>query len=316
MRLCVFILIVSTPLVSFSQGLKPEVVGHIPRVSHESSGLAKADSDSFWTMNDGGNRPLLFQINGSGALMSTFAEPNLSNHDWEDLAEDSTRLYIGDFGNNLNKRHNLLIYFRSKAGVKQDSFGRITFHYPDQNQFPPPPSNWNFDCEAFFHHGDSLYLFSKNLSNPNDGYSKMYRLPDETGDYKAELIDSFYLNEPVTSADISPDGKTMVLLTYFSLWVFKGFPGNNFFEGKVFQFPFKGLTPKEAICFANDHELFITDERYVGKGGKLYKIDLNQLDFSQPTKKFKSQFCKRAIYNLVNNPRAKYRKIMSREAAQ
>src|SRR5580765_6062131 len=150
--------------------------------------------------------------------------------------------------------------------IKHDSFGRITFHYPDQKQFPPPPSNWNFDCEAFFHRGDSLYLFSKNLSNPNDGYSKMYRLPDKTGDYKAELIDSIYLNEPVTSADISPDGKTIVLLTYFSLWVFRDFIGSNFFGGKVFQFPLKGFTQKEAVCFAGDHNLLITDERHFGKG--------------------------------------------------
>ena len=123
---------------------------------------------------------------------------------------------------------------------------KITFHYPDQKQFPPQPSNWNFECEAFFFRNDSIYLFSKNLSNPNDGYTKMYRLPDKQGAYTAELIDSFYLNEPVTSADISPDGKTIVLLTYFSLWVFKDF---RIILQEMF-FSFNKVHIKGRICFA------------------------------------------------------------------
>lgn len=357
MRVTISILLVLIPLVSVSQKLKPERLGHIHNHIHESSGLeVTADSGGFWTIGDGGNGNLLLRVSGLwmmpdfhlggdyGFYEGKVTIENITNGDWEDLAKDSgENIYIGDFGNNLNRRLNLVIYKVTCDSVtKAYRFFRrvnnscpaqkISFSYPDQKQFPPLPSNWNFDCEAFFHHGDSLYLFSKNISNPNDGYTKMYRLPDQAGDYKAELIDSFYLNEPVTSADISHDGKTMVLLTYFSLWVFKDFHGNNFFKGKVYRFPFKGFTQKEAICFANgrmnlftrkenfgltnDDMLFMTDERHFLKGGKLYLIDLNQLDFSQPAKKFKSQFCKRAIYNLVNNPKVKYRKIMNREAAQ
>jgi hypothetical protein len=251
--------------------------------------------------------------------MRTLLINNSVNHDWEDLTSDSANLYIGDFGNNNNLRQQLLVYKIRKVEARDSDhlIGQtIAFKYSDQKQFPPPPSNWNFDCEAFFQHNDSLYLFSKNVSNPNDGYTKMYRLPDQPGNYTAELIDSFYLNEPNTSADISPDGKTVVLLTYFSLWVFKDFPGNNFFGGKVFQFRFKGLTQKEAICFVNDHQLFMTDERHYGKGGKLYSLDLNHLDFSRPTKKFKSSWSKKAVYNFYNNPKVKYKKIMMKEAAQ
>jgi hypothetical protein len=213
----------------------------------------------------------------------------------------------------------LLIYkIPNRSAKDSDVFQpeKISFSYPDQKEFPPPPSNWNFDCEAFFHLGDSLYLFSKNNSNPNDDFTKLYCLPDHEGNFLAQLIDSFQLNEPVTSADISADGKTVVLLTYFSLWIFKDFPANNFFAGKVFQFPFKRLTQKEAICFVNDHELFMTDERHFGKGGKLYKIDLNQLDFSKPNSNYIKPGFKRTIYNAYNNPKKHYKKIMKREAAQ
>ncbi|HYV92304.1 MAG TPA: hypothetical protein VE978_10990 [Chitinophagales bacterium] len=341
MRYSLWLPLILLPSLSFSQKIKPEYSQRLPNEIHESSGLALMrpiqvfsyegkviDSLGLCTVNDGGDKERVFYITKKyGEPYPQFWVMNAANHDWEDLAlDDSSNLYIGDFGNGLNRRRNLGIYkvyvsparlnfpFPSPAFV--DSASLISIHYPDQKQFPPPPSNWNFDCEAFFHHRDSLYIFSKNLSSPNDGYTKMYRLPDQPGNYTAELVDSFYLNEPVTSADISPDGKTIVLLTYFSLWVFKDFPDHNFFDGKIFQFPFNGLTQKEAICFANDHELFMTDERHFGKGGKLYKIDLNQLDFSRSTSKYKKQHFKRAIYNAFNNPKAKYKRIMKREAAQ
>lgn len=314
MRPILFLLLL--PGLLNAQKIKPVVIARLPQNIPSSSGIAASANTTVWTFNDNRGGPILYEISLDGKFDTSHIELVASKTDWEDITGDSTRLYVGDFGNNLNRRKNLVIFFVPKKGIVQSEFGSIRFHYPDQKQFPPPPSNWNFDCEAFLHQGNSLYLFSKNLSNPNDGYAKMYRLPNESGDYPAELIDSVYLNEPVTSAGISPDGKTVVLLTYFSLWVLKDFPGNNFFEGKVFQFPFRRFTQKEAICFANDHELFITDERRLGKGGKLYKIDLNELNFSQPTKKFKSQFCKRAIYNALNNPKARYRKIMKREAVQ
>jgi hypothetical protein len=66
----------------------------------------------------------------------------------------------------------------------------------------------------------------------------------------------------------------------------------------------------------NDDQLFMTDERHHGKGGKLYSIDLNQLDFSNPAKKFKSNWSKRIVYNFFNNPKVKYKRIMKREAVQ
>jgi hypothetical protein len=310
MRLLITYAVLIVPLVSFGQKIKPEKIARLHL--RESSGLAPADSSHLLTLEDGGNKPVIWLISVDGKEVP-IALP-LTNNDWEDLAEDSSNWYIGDFGNNKNLRQNLSVYILRKPGFN-GPFSQITFHYPDQKQFPPSPSNWNFDCEAFFHYRDSLYLFSKNLSHPNDGYTKIYQVPDQPGNYVARLVDSFFLNEPVTSADISEDGKTMVLLTYFSLWVFRDFPSNHFFEGKIFQFPFKGLTQKEAICFGSNHVLFMTDEHHYGKGGRLYKINFDQLDFSKSLR-YKKQILKRAIYNTFNHPEKKYKKIMKRGAVQ
>ncbi|MEO5673087.1 MAG: hypothetical protein ABIQ74_00435 [Chitinophagales bacterium] len=295
----------------------------LPKMIHESSGLVCTDSGIIWTINDHGDNKL-FAINPSAGFQSDdirFIEVlNITHHDWEDLAKgESENIYIGDFGNNLNRRQDFAIYKINLTGYisckTSDSLPAVTaelisFHYPDQTQFPPEPANWNFDCEAFFHLGDSLYLFSKNVSNHNNGFTKIYRLSDQPGAYIADLVDSFCLNEPVTGADVSADGKTVVLLTYFSLWFLKEFSGNDFFGGKILQLPLRGLTQKEAVCFSNDRELFITDERHYGKGGKLYKVELAHLDLSQPAKKIRSCFSKRVVYNFFNNPRTAYKKLM------
>jgi hypothetical protein len=67
------------------------------------------------------------------------------------------------------------------------------------------------------------------VSNPNDGYTKLYRLRDKPGNYTATLIDSLKLNEPVTGAALNADSTILVLLTYFSLYVIRDFPGTDFF---------------------------------------------------------------------------------------
>jgi len=319
MRAYALCLLVLIPAFTSAQKLKPQKMAKLPSQIKESSGLAVADSNLIWTMNDSGGGNILFLLNHQGVLIKTLLLNNADNLDWEDLATDSVDLYIGDFGNNSNRRKNLVIYKIPRVSKKDsDVFipKEISYSYSDQRQFPPPPSNWNFDCEAFFHCGDSLFLFSKNNSNPNNGFTKLYRLPDHEGNFTAHLIDSFQLNEPVTAADISPDGKTAALLTYFSLWIFKDFPDKDFFLGKIFQFPFKGFTQKEGICFVNEHELFMSDECHFGKGGKLYRIDLNRLDFSHPNSNYIKPGFKRTIYDAFNNPKKHYRKIMRQEAAR
>ncbi|MBA2422918.1 MAG: hypothetical protein H0V61_06800, partial [Chitinophagales bacterium] len=246
--------------------------------------------------------------------VESISNQSIFNHDWEDLAAGEDRkLYIGDFGNNHNSRHNLTIYV-----IEQDSSGNlengmqpiITFRYPDQKEFPPPPTNWNYDCEAFFYYNDSLYLFSKNVSARNRGFTKMYRLSSEPGDYIAELIDSFNIGEPVTAADISSDGKIIVLLTYFSLLVFTDYSNSDFFKGNAYQIRLKGYTQKEGICFATGNQLFIADEKRFVTGGKIYALDLNLLSSSFKDGNRKKSIIKKAVYNLVNNPKRKYKEIM------
>ncbi|MDR6193490.1 hypothetical protein [Siphonobacter sp. SORGH_AS_0500] len=241
-----------------------EQVGHMPAVANENSGLATASGKpTFWTHNDSGGKPELYEVDSVGNLLYTWALPDLQNKDWEELSRDPQgNIYIGDTGNNTNTRKDLCIYkvSDSHSSTKAE---KITYHYPDQKDFPPQKSEKNFDCEAFFFANDSLYLFSKNWGKPT---AKLYTLPARAGDYTAILKDSIRLNGMITAADISPDQQTFAVLTYGKVFFFA------IEEKKIdFKHPLSclkiGRGQVEALVFVTNHDLLVTNEK-----GKIYKI--------------------------------------------
>ncbi|RTQ49191.1 hypothetical protein EJV47_13675 [Hymenobacter gummosus] len=231
----------------------------------ESSGLALADSSgNLWTHGDGGNTTWLYLVTPQGDLIRTHPVRGASNVDWEDLAQDRQRrqLFIGDFGNNGNKRRDLRIYRLSGADLK--TVDTIRFHYPDQRQFPPKKKARNFDCEAFFYHNDSLYLFTKNRGEGN--WVKEYHLPARPGRYVARLADSIRINTWITAADISPDGRTVALLGYGHVYLLQPQAGQRLFDGAKSCLPLPSSGQAEALTFVDDHDFVVSNEK-----GKLFR---------------------------------------------
>ena len=263
-----------------AQTISLQTLGSLQPNCNETSGLEQTDSTSIWTHNDSGGKPMLYHYLLNGQLIDSTVIVGATNVDWEDLANDHAgSLFIGDFGNNVCNRTNLRIYrvstYALASGTDTVFADTISFSYPDQNAFPPSGANLNFDCEAMILSGDSLYLFSKNISTSNSsGFTKCYRLPSSPGNYVAELIDRFFTNQQVTSADISDDDSNLVLLTYQSVYIFKNFVQHHFFSVTPEHYSFTGLTQKEAVLYKNNHELYISDERFFGTGGNLYLVDL------------------------------------------
>ena len=230
------------------------------------------------------NAPVLFGIDSVGNHKRAI-QINSTNRGWEDLAKDDFgNFYIGDFGNNFNNRKNLKIYkIPSPDSIAQKIVTPevIEFTYADQQAFPPPPSLHQFDMDAMIYFEESLYLFSKNRTKPYTGYTKMYRLPAIPGKYTAELLDSIYLGPGgmletwVTGADMSPDKKTLALLSHDKIWLFQCFENNNFFKGKKTIVPLHHYSQKEGICFVDNENLLITDERTANLiGGSLYTFKI------------------------------------------
>jgi hypothetical protein len=263
-----------------AQYLSTATAAALPSGILESSGIESLNDSTFWTHNDSGGSPELYELDMNGNLMRTLAISNAGNVDWEDItADENGNIYIGDFGNNYNTRTDLKIYVINHPDSISGSSTTaqiINFTFSDQTAFPPANENLNYDIETIIWFNDSLYLFSKNRSIPYSGYTKYYRLPALAGTFTAELVDSFYggsgsaWDYQVCGGDISKDGKQLFLLSHDKAWIFSCFNGSDFFSGSMKIFNLYSNTQKEGICYVNDSALLITDENSYGSGGFLY----------------------------------------------
>ena len=264
----------SLTLNSFAQGKERF---KLPDALNEASGIIYFSQDSIWWLNDGGHSPTLFLSNADGKILRQQVVPNALNRDWEDLTYDNQgNFYIGDFGNNRNKRQDLTIYVFNPNSSILDS---IQFNFPDQTDFPPTNKlEQNFDMEAFFWKDNYLHLFSKSRIGNGSFITKHYRIPTQKGAQTAELLeDKFLKKRVVTSAAISPDGKSVVLLSYHfkrflgffpvsktSIFKFTNYTGDDYLLGEMRKYKVSAWifpTQYESIDFCDENRVIIASER-------------------------------------------------------
>ncbi len=242
----------------------------------ESSGLVRSSRwpDIFWTHNDSGGNPFIYPIRGDGSAVgasgngSGIEVTGSENVDWEDITlDDRGYLIIGDIGNNVSDRKTLALY-----RVKEpDPFGdretgaaeKIPIYFPERPYRA-------FNTEALFWARGSIYLLTKTRRGQNTG---LYRLDTAEPGEKTPLIRTGALDfeSPVTSADASPDGRFLAVLTYDAIWLFER-PSDsaNYLEGKKSTFPFQ-IWQCEALAFDGD-TLLIGNEK-----GLLFELKIHAL---------------------------------------
>ena len=249
---------------------KLKVITDIPSNLEEVSAVETLpNSNLMWVIEDSGNKPKIYAINTDGSIAKSLKVTDAKNKDWEDLTSDAFgNIYIGDFGNNAKNRKKFTIYKVSnltspEANIVTES---ITFKLPESVKFN--------DFEAFFLHNNTFYIFSK-----NDKKGIVVSVPNTPGKHTANFVTAFNLQgdyNKITSADISNDGKTIVLLNHDKVWVLTNFDGDNFFEGDVKSLAFGHDSQKEGICFKDNTTVYITDERNGIKGGNVYEFLLQE----------------------------------------
>jgi outer membrane protein assembly factor BamB len=253
----------------------------------EASGVEfSSASDLVWVLEDSGNKNAIYGLNTDGKIKQTIEIENAKNIDWEDLASDTAgNLYIGDFGNNDNARKDLCIYkvdSKDLNNEKATSSEKISFYYPEQTEFPPKKSGLLYDAESFFEHNGNFYIFTKNRSKGFDGSVFLYKIPNRSGNHKAQLLGKFqacniYKKCAITSADISPDGKTIAILSASRIYLLTTFSSDDFLSGKTEELLLPDVTQKEGICFKDNETLLIVDEKDKKTGGNLYEIKISDL---------------------------------------
>jgi hypothetical protein len=263
-----------------NQSFNPSQTVILPDALVELSGMVYWEG-FFWGHNDGGNGAWLYAIDTlNGGIQKVIGFVGATNADWEDLAQDSTHFYIGDFGNNANgNRKNLKIYKVPKDKILGDGdtimlapneYSIINFSYPDQTSFAPTGANkTRFDCEAMFFHRDSLHLITKNWIG---NFSVHYSLPIIPGTYSATRHDS--LNTAgflITGADIGAEDQIM-LTAYNSggaciLYLIYGFDTSNYYfetgNKRRINLPSSlSIGQLESVCYINGIRGAIGSEKF------------------------------------------------------
>lgn len=265
MKKILFILFI--PILACDTG-ELKLIADINSDLEESSAIEMVkNSDLLWTIEDAGNKNNLYGLDLKGHTVKDIDVSNSKNDDWEDLTSDKYgNIYIGDFGNNNKKRENFTIYkINNVAELRNKAKAEII-------NFKLPKNVKSEDFEAFFILDNCFYIFSK-----DDKASILLKVPNTIGNHIAELITDFNLDgkhNKITSAALSPDEKTVVLLNHDKLWKLSNYKPDNFFKGTVEELKFNHTSQKEGICFKNDSVVYITDERKKSEGGNIYEFNL------------------------------------------
>ena len=246
---------------------KLDVITDLPSSLKESSAIEVVPgSDLLLTIEDAGNKNNIYGLNLKGQIVKNIDISNSSNIDWEDLTSDKDgNLYIGDFGNNSKNRDDFTIYKVSNLKADETTAERINFILPKKLN--------SEDFEAFFLLDNYFYIFSKENKS-----SILLKVPNIIGKHTAELVTDFNLegkHHKITSAAISDNGKTVVLLNHDKLWKITNFKPDYFLKGTIEELKFDHDSQKEGICFKNNSTVYITDEKNKSEGGNLYEFNLN-----------------------------------------
>jgi hypothetical protein len=243
------------------------------------------------THNDSGGQNELYELDlGTETIIRTITITNATNVDYEDLAQDDTHIYLGDFGNNSGSRTDLKIYkilksdFTNSTSVTAEV---INFDYQNQSDFTSNPQNTVWDAEALISfNANELLIISKNWV---DGISNVYVISKTAGTYSLSpqsttlntggLITGATFNE--LSGKIYLCGYTEVLQPF--VWACESFSGSDIFSGSNTQRMLTELSLEqiEGIAHTSVNEYFVVSESFSVTGGGITFSDYaNLISFS------------------------------------
>lgn len=240
-----------------------------------------------WTHNDNTDTHLYSVDTASGTTGEEYLLEEVENINWEEMAQDSEYLYLGDFGNNASgNREDLHILRIHKADLKagRQTIDTLWFTYSDQHDLNPVnPNQTEFDCEAMVVSSTYIFLFTKQWLS---GHTTVYSLPKQAGTHVAQRRSNFNIQGLVTGASFLESKQLLVLCGYTGvlqpfLYLLYDFPGDDFFAGNKrrvnIMLPFSQV---EGIATIDGLIYYVSNESYVRDPGpntpqRLHRIELN-----------------------------------------
>lgn len=267
--------------------VSPITTWSLPNIMVETSGLIFWNQ-KFWTHNDNSDTNIYSFDTTNISNYQSFPLNSTSNIDWEEISQDSSYVYVGDFGNNANgNRTNLKILRIEKNSLLTNVpiIDTINFNYSLQTDYSATGSNnTNFDCESFIVTQDSIYLFTKEWVSKA---TTIYSLPKLPGSYVAQARQSYYVDGLITGATFLEDKKLIVLCGYSQvlqpfLFMLYDFESQNFFNGNKRKILLNmSMHQVEGIATDDGITYYVTNEK-VGQSvpQQIHKIDLAEYFYS------------------------------------
>lgn len=257
----------------------------------ETSGIAasRVNPGLFWIHNDSGDDPLIFAIDREGKTRAVLRIEGAKARDWEDIAvgpgpvSGRYYIYIGDIGNNKFSREQIIVYrlpepqiesVRSsrKQPLRSEPADVIRLVYPDRPQ----------DAEALMVHPQTadIYIATKTVAQTSVIY-KLSATALTSGVNRLWRVGEVRIPNPfgalITGADISPDGRRVVLCDYGRGYELLAAGDSNSAFDEIWKQPATPISlgnreQGEAVCYRHDgHAILATSE---GRRPPLIEIEI------------------------------------------
>jgi hypothetical protein len=262
------------------------LTGHFQdRDLRESSGVALSRDHPrvLFTINDSGNPPEIFATDSSGRALGRWRVPGVGNRDWEAVTIGpcpwGSCFYVGDIGDNLEQRAQVVIYrvrvpaglqvFRGASDPPPLKLDSAVVRYPDGPH--DAEATWLGDDRHLFivtkGRTMGIRLFRIAPAAFTAGHpvtaTLMQVIPIEAGRHPGRWV---------TDAARSPDGRRVAIRTYTELYLFPLTAAGRLGPPTVCNVA--GLEPQgEGIAWLDDRRLLLTSEAPPGtRAGPIHVV--------------------------------------------
>lgn len=227
----------------------------------EISGMACSRNISglIYVHNDSGGEAAVYILDSLGKNVGKIELLNTKNRDWEDIAvgpgsDGKSYIYIGEIGDNNAQHDEIVLYripepkvFKSESQVSPQ---KIILKYPGGAR----------DAESLMVDPLSGDIF---IVSKRDSLNTLYRLPaDKFGNGEALLEEALKLPfTSATAADISVDGRQILVKNYFSIYYWTRKTGESVEQAMSREpviLPYSPEPQGEAIGFLPSGKAFYT----------------------------------------------------------
>jgi hypothetical protein len=199
----------------------------------EASGLASSRTtpDVLWSHNDSRGTASLFAFTSTGQDLGSYDVPGAFALDWEDMSagpgptKDGAFLYVGDIGDNFDIRGGLVTVYRVPDVDPSTLNGSFPESTPLTYRYPEGTHN----AEALFVDPiePAMYLITKSRE---EAFVFKGSIEPASGPIDLDLVTTLFLGAEVSAADMSFDGRTLVLRGYRTVWMWHRDPAASVLE--------------------------------------------------------------------------------------